>query len=64
MAAWDPLLDPKNPPEKFMQVPFLRPFPRKWGTQFFLEAQNEVFWVGAKQFMLRKFLCAFRSPKD
>ena len=26
---------------------------------FFLGAQNGVFWVGAKKFMLKKFMCFF-----
>ena len=27
---------------------------------FFLGTQNGVFWVGAKKFMLKKFMCFFR----
>ena len=29
----------------------------------FLGAKNWVSWVGAKKFMLKKFICFFRSPK-
>ena len=30
---------------------------------FFLGAQNEVFWVGDKKFMLKKFVLFLSLPK-
>ena len=55
-----PFLTPKIPPKKFMWVPFLRPFPGNEAHKyFFLGAQNGVFWLGAKKFMLKKFMCFF-----
>ena len=56
-----PFLAPKIPPKKFMWVPFLRPFPGNEAHKFFfLGAQIGVFRVGAKMFMLKKFMCFFR----
>ena len=43
-----------------MWVPFLQPFPENEARfNFFLGVQNGVFWVGAKKFMLKKFMCFF-----
>ena len=61
MARLGPLFDPKNPHQKVYVGPFLASFSREWGTYIFLWAQNEVFWVGAKKFMLKKFMC-FLGP--
>ena len=46
-----------------MWVPFLRPFPGNEAHKLFLGGQNGVFWVGAKKFMLKKFMCFF-GPLD
>ena len=42
-----PFLTPKIHPEKFMRVPFLRPFPGNEAHKL-MGAQNGAFWVGAK----------------
>ena len=58
MAVWDPVFDPEIPPKKFMRVPFLRSFSGHEAHQLFSGgAQNEGFRVGAKKFMLKKFMC-------
>ena len=54
-----PFLTPKIPSNKFMWVPLLRPFP---GNE--AGAQNRVFWVGAKKFTLKKFMCFFGPRKN
>ena len=57
-----PLFDPQNLPEKVYVGPFLRPFPGNEAHKlFFLGAQNGVFWVGAKKFRLKKFMCVAGS---
>ena len=38
-------------------------FPGNEAHTFFLGPQNGGFWVGAKKFMLQKFMCFFRPPK-
>ena len=42
-----------------MWVPFLRPLPGAEAHNFFWGSKRGVFWVGAKKFMLKKFMCFF-----
>ena len=49
-----PFLTPKIPPKKVYVSQEIR------HINFFLGAQNWGFWVGAKKFMLKKFMCFFR----
>ena len=51
---WDPLFEPKIPPEKGLCW-FLPQEMRH--VNFFLGAQDRVFWVGAKTFMVKNFMC-------
>ena len=54
-----PFLTPKIPPKKFMWGPVFASFPRKSGTQAFFSAPKMGCWVGAKKFVLKKFMCFF-----
>ena len=47
----------KNPPEKVYVGPFLRPFPGNGARKLFWGPKMGCFWVGAKKFMLKKFMC-------
>ena len=63
--VWDPLSDPKNPPKKVYVGLFLASFPRKnEAHKLFSGGQNLGFWVGAKKFMSRKFMCFFGPLKS
>ena len=53
-----PFLTPKIPLQKFRWVPFLRSFPGNEAHRLSLGAQNGAVWVGAKNFMLKKFMFA------
>ena len=61
-----PFLTPRIPPKKLMWVPFLRPFPENEAHHFYFfpGAQNGVFWVGAKKFLLKKLMCEPINPRD
>ena len=61
--VWDPLLTPKIPPKKIMWVLFLRPFPGNEAYFLGEGTQNWLFWVGAKKFMLKHFMCFFGALK-
>ena len=57
-----PLLDPPNPPIKFMWSPFLRPFPEMRHISFFSGGLNWVFWGGAKSFYVEINYMLFSVP--
>ena len=57
-----PFLTPKSPRKKLCGSPFCVLSQEMRHIIFFLGAQNGVFWVGVKKFMLKKS-CAFRPPK-
>ena len=58
MARLGPRFGPPKSPEKvYVYVPLLRSFPGNEAHKLFLGAQNRV---GAKTFMLKKFMCFFR----
>ena len=61
MARLGPPFDAKNPPEKVYVGPifFCVLSQEMRHINFFLGAQIGVFWVGAKKFMLKKFMCFF-----
>ena len=54
-----PFWPPKSPPKKFMWVPFCILSQELRHINFFRGAQNGAFWVGAKKFMLQKFMRFF-----
>ena len=59
MARLGPLFDPQNPREEVYMGPFFASLPGNEAHKhinFFLGAQNGVFWVGAKKSMLKKFV--------
>ena len=57
-----PFWPQKIRPEKVYVGPFLASFPRKWGTSTIFGGQNGMPWVGAKKFVLKKFMCVCFSP--
>ena len=62
MARLRPHFGHQKSPRKSLCGSLFAFFPRKWGTStFFLGAQKGGFWVGAKKFMLKKFMCFFPS---
>ena len=65
MARWDPVLDPQNPPKKFMFICLFCVLSQEMRhINFFLGVQNREFWVGDKKFMLKKFMCFSRPLKN
>ena len=59
-----PYLNQKIPPKKFTWAPFFWVLSQKMGhMNFYLGAQNRVFWVGAKRLMLKNVYVLFPSLK-
>ena len=62
-SLFGPAFWPKNPPPKFMWVPFCRPFPETEAHKLLSGGRKcVVLGVGGKKAYVEKFMCHFSSP--
>ena len=54
-----PFRTPKIPEKVYVYVPLLRSFPGNEAHKLFSGGPKQGFWVAAKKFMLKKFMCFF-----